>query len=67
MFCIVSQPEGANDSEGLQGLKDLGVRELHYRIAFLACSVVATNPRVYNFSEMCSCIAFVSVYNVLNL
>ncbi|CAH1241886.1 MCM6 [Branchiostoma lanceolatum] len=33
------------DSEGVGGLKALGVRELSYRLAFLACSVEATNPQ----------------------
>lgn len=33
-------------AEGLRGLKALGVRELSYRMAFLACSVAPTNPRV---------------------
>ncbi|XP_075444718.1 maternal DNA replication licensing factor mcm6 [Ascaphus truei] len=36
--------EGFN-SEGVQGLKALGVRDLSYRLAFLACHVGATNPR----------------------
>ncbi|XP_063216814.1 DNA replication licensing factor Mcm6 [Bacillus rossius redtenbacheri] len=36
---------GDNQAEGVRGLKALGVRELHYRLAFLACSVQATNPR----------------------
>ncbi|XP_065357842.1 DNA replication licensing factor Mcm6 [Calliphora vicina] len=31
--------------EGLTGLKALGMRELNYRMAFLACSVQATNAR----------------------
>ncbi|KAM7352785.1 minichromosome maintenance 6 [Cochliomyia hominivorax] len=31
--------------EGLTGLKALGMRELNYRMAFLACSVQATNVR----------------------
>lgn len=30
----------------LRGLKALGVRDLSYRLAFLACSVESTNPRV---------------------
>ncbi|PFX32462.1 Zygotic DNA replication licensing factor mcm6-B [Stylophora pistillata] len=30
---------------GIGGLKALGVRDLTYRLAFLACSVQATNPR----------------------
>ena len=33
------------DAEGVRGLKALGVRDLTYRMAFLACSVVPTNPR----------------------
>uniref|UniRef100_A0A8C5HWX4 DNA replication licensing factor MCM6 n=1 Tax=Gouania willdenowi TaxID=441366 RepID=A0A8C5HWX4_GOUWI len=33
------------ESEGLRGLKALGVRELSYRLAFLACNVAPTNPR----------------------
>ncbi|RVE61592.1 hypothetical protein OJAV_G00172070 [Oryzias javanicus] len=33
------------DAEGLRGLKALGVRELSYRLAFLACNVAPTNPR----------------------
>ena len=32
-----------------RGLKALGVRDLTYRLAFLACSVQATNPRVRHF------------------
>ena len=38
------------ESEGVRGLKALGVRDLTYRLAFLACSVQATNPRVGNIS-----------------
>nr|XP_020504948.1 DNA replication licensing factor MCM6 [Labrus bergylta] len=33
------------EAEGLKGLKALGVRELSYRLAFLACNVAPTNPR----------------------
>uniref|UniRef100_A0A8C8K0Q4 DNA replication licensing factor MCM6 n=1 Tax=Oncorhynchus tshawytscha TaxID=74940 RepID=A0A8C8K0Q4_ONCTS len=33
------------ENEGLCGLKALGVRELSYRLAFLACHVAPTNPR----------------------
>ncbi|XP_020903772.1 zygotic DNA replication licensing factor mcm6 isoform X2 [Exaiptasia diaphana] len=32
-------------AEGVRGLKALGVRDLTYRMAFLACSVQSTNPR----------------------
>lgn len=34
------------DKDGIQGLKALGMRELSYRLAFLACYVSPTNPRV---------------------
>ncbi|XP_054625119.1 DNA replication licensing factor MCM6 [Dunckerocampus dactyliophorus] len=40
----VGGPQGF-ESEGLRGLKALGVRELSYRLAFLACNVAPTNPR----------------------
>lgn len=33
------------EADGLRGLKALGVRELSYRLAFLACNVAPTNPR----------------------
>lgn len=33
------------DVEGVRGLKVLGVRDLHYKMAFFACSVQATTPR----------------------
>lgn len=36
---------GENQPEGVRGLKALGVRDLNYRMAFLACSVAATNTR----------------------
>ena len=32
-----------DESEGVRGLKSLGVRDLHYRLAFLACSVQSVN------------------------
>ena len=35
-----------NQSEGVSGLKALGVRDLSYRLAFLACSVKACNKKV---------------------
>ncbi|XP_033505526.1 DNA replication licensing factor MCM6 [Epinephelus lanceolatus] len=37
-------PQGF-EADGLRGLKALGVRELSYRLAFLACNVAPTNPR----------------------
>lgn len=42
---INSRHKMGDDSEGVRGLKALGVRDLHYRMAFLACSVEATNPK----------------------
>lgn len=42
---VAGGPRGF-DSEGVRGLKALGVRELSYRLAFLACNVAPTNPRV---------------------
>ena len=35
---------------GISGLKDLGVRELTYRIAFFACTVIPANGRVSCFA-----------------
>lgn len=37
------------EADGIQGLKALGVRELSYRLAFLANYVAPTNPRVRAF------------------
>lgn len=37
---------GDGNLEGVRGLKALGVRDLNYRVAFLACSVTPTNPKV---------------------
>lgn len=34
-----------SEADGVRGLKSLGVRELTYRLAFLACSVASTNPQ----------------------
>lgn len=36
---------GGYAAEGIRGLKALGVRDLNYRLAFLACSVTSTSPR----------------------
>lgn len=41
---VAGGPQGF-ESDGLRGLKALGVRELSYRLAFLACNVAPTNPR----------------------
>lgn len=37
--------QGDQAGQGVRGLKALGVRELNYRMAFLACSVQATTSR----------------------
>jgi len=41
---------GETSSEGVRGLKALGVRDLNYRMAFLACSVQPTSTRVSNLN-----------------
>lgn len=41
----VSGKEGY-EAEGIRGLRALGVRELSYKLVFLACYVAPTNPRV---------------------
>lgn len=41
----VKAGDGYN-SEGVSGLKALGVRDLNYRLSFLACSVQSTAPAV---------------------
>lgn len=46
------KPGEGPESEGVRGLKALGVRDLNYRLAFLACSVVQSNPMVRNFLKM---------------
>lgn len=35
-------------NEGVKGLKCLGIRDLNYKLAFLACSLSATETRVRN-------------------
>ncbi|KFO88070.1 Zygotic DNA replication licensing factor mcm6-A, partial [Buceros rhinoceros silvestris] len=40
----VSGREGY-ETEGIRGLRALGVRELSYKLVFLACYVAPTNPR----------------------
>ncbi|XP_020376820.1 DNA replication licensing factor MCM6-like [Rhincodon typus] len=40
----VSGAEGY-ETEGVRGLRALGVRDLSYKLAFLACHVAQTNPR----------------------
>lgn len=40
-----SRHKAGDEAEGIRGLKALGVRDLRYNMAFLACSVQATNPR----------------------
>ena len=38
---------GSNEEEGVSGLKQLGVRELSYKIAFLAYHVQPCNAKVF--------------------
>ncbi|XP_012278388.1 DNA replication licensing factor Mcm6 [Orussus abietinus] len=40
-----SRHKAGEQGEGVKGLKALSVRELHYKMAFLACSVTATSLR----------------------
>ncbi|KAF5282100.1 hypothetical protein FQR65_LT14418 [Abscondita terminalis] len=40
-----SHHKKGDEAEGIRGLKALGVRDLHYRTAFVACSIQATNSR----------------------
>ena len=42
--CRVSGVDGY-ETEGVRGLRALGVRDLSYRLVFLACCVAPTNPR----------------------
>ena len=35
-----------NEAEGVRGLKSLGVRDLHHRMAFLACNVLSCNMKL---------------------
>ncbi|CAG9814788.1 unnamed protein product [Phaedon cochleariae] len=42
---IRSKHQRPDEAEGVRGLKALGVRDLHYRPAFLACGTQPTNPR----------------------
>ena len=37
---------GGTDGDGVQGLKSLGVRDLHHKMAFLACNVLSANMRI---------------------
>lgn len=40
-----SRHKRGEEAEGVRGLKALGVRDLHYRMSFLACSIQNSNPR----------------------
>lgn len=45
---LKNRSRGTNDgiADGVTGLKSLGVRNLNYRVAFLACSVQSVDARV---------------------
>lgn len=47
-------PKNRNNEqrEGVTGLKALGVRELTYKMAFLACSVTNTSARVSKINKL---------------
>ena len=38
--------KGGEGSEGLRGLKSLGVRDLKHRMAFLACNVICSSMKL---------------------
>jgi len=40
------QKRGDANNEGVKGLKCLGIRDLNYKLAFLACSLSVTDYRV---------------------
>ena len=42
----VSRGNDGYETEGVRGLKTLGVRDLTYRLAFLACTVTPNNSKV---------------------
>ena len=41
-----SKHKGGEGSEGLRGLKSLGVRDLRHRMAFLACNVISCSMKL---------------------
>ncbi|XP_026276705.1 DNA replication licensing factor Mcm6 isoform X2 [Frankliniella occidentalis] len=43
---------GESQPEGVRGLKSLGVRDLNYRMAFLACSVASSNTRFGGIDQL---------------
>lgn len=45
------QKKGEANNEGVKGLKCLGIRDLNYRLSFLACSLSATDSRVRNYKN----------------
>ena len=45
--------EGSDADAGVKGLKSLGVRELNYKMSFLACSASQTKPVVSCFPSWC--------------
>lgn len=46
------QKRGDAKNEGVKGLKCLGIRDLNYRLAFLACSLSTTDSRVIIFNRI---------------
>jgi hypothetical protein len=54
---------GSDDNEGVSGLKALGVRELTYKMAFLAFHVSPCNAKVCFAFACCCCFFKVLVSN----
>lgn len=48
----VNQGTEGYETEGVRGLKTLGVRDLTYRLAFLACTVMPSSSRVNFFHPL---------------
>ncbi|BES97126.1 DNA replication licensing factor [Nesidiocoris tenuis] len=48
----VRKRPGESKDEGVRGLKSLGVRDLSYKMSFLACSVTPTSPRFGGCGEL---------------
>lgn len=57
------QKRGDSSNEGVKGLKCLGIRDLNYKLAFLACSLSATDSRVKNNKYIKT---FINLKNIAN-
>lgn len=61
---ISSRHKAGVQGDGVRGLKALGVRDLNYRLAFLACSISATSLRVRKFFQATIIFMFLCMYLV---